>query len=56
MWEDMLVKTTVEHVRAKEVLVRSTGHEKARVTVCLTAKADGSKLKPFKFSKGLKER
>ena len=27
--------------------MKSTGHEKCRVSVCLTAKADGLKLKPF---------
>ena len=29
-------------------------HEKARVTVCLCAKADGSKVKPFIVFKGAK--
>ena len=28
-------------------LARSTGHEKYRVTVCLAAKANGQKIKPF---------
>ena len=54
VWEDMVATTTVEKVGAKEVLMRSTGHEKARVTVCLCAKADGSKLKPFIIFKGAK--
>ena len=27
--------------------MKSTGHEKVRVSVCLAAKLDGTKLKPF---------
>ena len=54
VWEDMVATTTGEKVGAKEVLMLSTGHEKARVTVCLCAKANGSKLKPFIVFKGAK--
>ena len=32
--------------------VKTTGHEKTRVSVCLTAKADGTKLPPFIVFKG----
>ena len=34
--------------------MKSTGHEKVRVTVCLTAAADGRKLKPMIVFKGTK--
>uniref|UniRef100_T1IH48 DDE-1 domain-containing protein n=1 Tax=Strigamia maritima TaxID=126957 RepID=T1IH48_STRMM len=43
---------TVEHCGAKIVPVLTTGHEKARVTVCLAAMADGKKLKPMIVFKG----
>ena len=29
------------------VPIRTAGHEKNRLTVCLAVKADGTKLKPF---------
>ena len=32
--------------------MKTTGHEKSRVSVCLTAKADGTKLKPMIVFKG----
>jgi hypothetical protein len=47
VWSDMVSNSTVNQIGAREVSVRSTGHEKSRVSVCLTAKADGTKLKPF---------
>ena len=34
--------------------MKSTGHEKVRVSVCLTVKSDGTKLKPFIVFKGAK--
>lgn len=43
VWFDMLSETTVETVGAKQVPIRTTGHEKMRVTVLLTARADGKK-------------
>lgn len=39
--------TTVDNIGSKEVSVRSTGHEKSRVTVMLCAKANGEKCKPL---------
>ena len=54
VWEDMVATTTVDRKGTKDVVMQSTGHEKARVTVCLTDKADGSKLKPFIVFKGAK--
>ena len=31
----------------KDVPLKTSGHEKVRITVCLTARGDGRKLKPF---------
>ena len=36
----------------KSVPIKTTGHEKSRVTVVLAAKANGSKLPPFIVFKG----
>ena len=54
VWQDMVVTTTVSKVGSQDVVLKSTGHEKARVSVCLTARADGTKLKPFIVFKGAK--
>ena len=43
IWLDAVSKTTVAEKGAKEVQVRSTRHEKERLTIMLTAKADGKK-------------
>ena len=43
---------TVNDAAASSITIRSTGHEKYRVTVCLAAKANGQKLKPFIVFKG----
>ena len=47
VWNDMVSGTTVEATCAKDVPIKSTGHEKVRVSVCLAAKLDGTKLKSF---------
>ena len=47
IWLEPVSTTTVEKKGAKEVPLKSTGHEKLRVTVVLTAKADGTKCKPY---------
>ena len=54
VWSDMVGNTTVNSKGAKEVALKSTGNEKVRVSVCLTAKADGTKMKPFIVFKGAK--
>ena len=36
--------------------VKTTGLEKTRISVCLTAKAVGTKLRPFIFFKGAKQK
>ena len=52
IWLDMPSSTTVNEAGASSVTIRSTGHEKDRVTVCLAAKANGQNLKPFIVFKG----
>lgn len=47
VWADMVSQSTVDKVGKREICLKTTGHEKVRISVCLTAKADGSKLKPF---------
>ena len=47
VWQDMLSSTTVDNVGEKSIRLKTTGHEKSKVSVCLTAKADGTKLKLF---------
>ena len=52
VWNDMISNTSVEKRGAHTVHMKTTGHEKSKVTVCLTASADGSKKKPFFVFKG----
>ena len=47
IWADMTSGMTVEQTGARTVSLKTTGHEKVRVSVCLAAKADGSKIKPI---------
>ena len=54
VWAEMLSDTTVNAKGAKTITMKSTGHENVRVTVCLTATADGRKLKPMIVFKGAK--
>ena len=51
-WMDMPSDTTVTTTGARSVPVKTTGHEKDHFTVILTAKADGTKMKPFIVFKG----
>ena len=46
--------TTVDATGKKSITLKSTGHEKTRVSVCLAAKADGTKLKSVVVFKGAK--
>ena len=39
---------------SKDVPLKTTGHEKVRVSVCLAAKGYGMKLKPFVVFAGAK--
>ena len=54
VWNDMISNTTVQKTGSKEVNMKSTGHDKVRVYVCLTGKADGTRLKPFNVFRGVK--
>ena len=52
MWADMPANSTVDVRGSASVPILTTGHEKQRITVCLAAMADGSKLIPFVVLKG----
>ena len=54
VWNDMVSETTVEATGAKDVPMKSTGHEKVRISVCLAAKLDRIKWKPFIVFRGAK--
>ena len=43
VWNDVISNTTVEKRGAHSVNLKSTGHDKSKITVCLTAMADGGK-------------
>ena len=47
VWLEQVANSTVERKGSKEVPIKSAGHEKVRLTVVLTARADGTKLKPY---------
>ena len=46
IWADMPSTTTVNSRGVHTVPIKTTGHEN-RFTVCLTVKADGTKMKPY---------
>ena len=54
VWLDMPAETTVDFVGSKCIPIKTTGHEKSRVTVVLAAKANGVKLPPFIVFKGVR--
>ena len=54
VWSNMVSETTVDVRGANTVAMTTTGHEKSRVSVCLNAKADGTKLPPMIVFKGAK--
>ena len=51
----MVSNTTVDKQGVKSVSLGRTEHEKCMVSVCLAAKADGTKLKPFVVSRAAKK-
>lgn len=51
-WMDMPSSTTIDHVGARSISLKTTGHDKDHYTVILTARADGTKLKPYIVFKG----
>ena len=54
VWNDMVSNTNVEKTGSKEVNTKSTGHDNVLISVCLTGKTDGTRLKPFIVFKGAK--
>ena len=54
VWADMVSSTTIDVTGTKTISLKTTGHEKYRVTMGLAAKRDGTKLKPFIVFKGAK--
>ena len=54
MDETPVFETTVDVVGAKTVTMKTTGHGKCRLSVCLSVKACGSKLPPMMVFKGAK--
>ena len=43
----MMSNTAIDKQGAKSVRLKTTGHDKCMVSICLVVKADGNKLKPF---------
>ena len=56
IWADMPSATTVDMKGSKVVPIKTTSHEKQRITVCLGVKVDDTKIKPFVVLPGLKVR
>ena len=54
IWIDMPGDYTMEFTGTKTIAMASTGQEKTRITVCLAALADGSKLQPYVLLKGVR--
>ena len=52
VWSDMVSTTTIDTTDKKAIIMKSTGQEKSRVSVCLRAKAHETKLKPMIVFKG----
>ena len=51
-WMDMPSDTTNDVTGSRSVPLKTSGHEKDHFTVILTAKADGTKMKPYVVFKG----
>lgn len=54
VWQDMVSNTTVDNIGESTIRLKTTGHEKTKVSVCLAAEGDGTKLKPFIVFPGAK--
>lgn len=54
IWVDMPGNYTLEAQGSKSINMKSTGHEKSRITVMLAALADGTKLPPMVLFKGVR--
>ena len=55
IWNDMVSSTNVKQAGAKDVPLKTTGHKKVSILVCLTAKGNKTKLKPFIVFAGAKQ-
>ena len=55
MYFDMSADHTYDDIGCKDVLVKTTGHDKLRFTVVLTITASGKKLKPMIIFKNLQK-
>lgn len=53
LWLDMPGDTTVTQIGERSVPIHTSGHDKGRFTIILTAMTDGRKLKPFVVFKGV---
>ena len=47
VWLEQFGNTTIDTRRVKEIPIKSTGHDKIRLTVALIARDDGKNLKPY---------
>ena len=47
VWSGMVGNVTVDTAGTKDAPLKSTGNEKVKVSVCINAKADGTKVKAF---------
>ena len=47
VWNEIMSNTAIDKQGAKSVCLKTTGHDKCMVSICLAVKADGNKLKPF---------
>ena len=54
VWNDIVSSTTLDKTGSKDVPLKTTGHEKVRVSICLATKGDGTKLKSFVVFAGAK--
>ena len=54
LWLETPRDTTIARRGERSIPLRTTGHEKSRFTVILSAMADGRKLKPYVVFKGVR--
>ena len=54
VWCHMISETTIDAVGKKSITLKTTGHQKARVSICLAARADWTEIKPIVVFKGAK--
>ena len=47
VWNDIVSNTTINKQGAKSICLKTTEHRQCMVSICLAAKEDGTKLKPF---------